>query len=770
VAEHVGKGAKGQSGDTTAGIDGSEMQFARDLAQWRVRVQEADGKIFDELFDTEDAARTYIADQFGSEAMQNLVEDGPSFAFRTSLGQKGMLARPIGADADVLDLLTGQVKEILTPDGKPTGRFTAVQKFSPVARLERYSQLNRDLHTHSFLESLRNSGLVITRAQADDMGLTKTGTKEMGKWASHWRPLPNDKRRFGNMADNFVHARLFTEINNMHGTYEGLRALFDGVNDMWDQLGYSDMGNLFQGVLGKLGNFDERLGGVVKFTQIAANQAAIASNIVSNFLFSSLAIGSKLFDTNNWPEFAGAMQDVFGFGAAGLRRPKVMHVPDEIYSEAVKEGLLGTSIFTRSNNPYLRNAFLRQAKLFDAPAMEKRYQRLQSLYGAALERGDDAAKLGNIKLEIDALEQSLQHAQRGNTRKFMEWAMGTLGAMEKNTLGLPASNLNAAMREFYGKIDDFFKLATYRIARKTMPQKKAGWAVRAFMQDYANVSPVVTRLSKTPLIGGLVPSFTHEMVRITKNAMRFQPLRLMAIMGAGQAFNAVSAMQAGVSDERVRAIEDSMGIQDPLEKLIKGSTSVRFYDPRTKNLRFSVDFGDTLLPLFNFTQGYSALGRLAEGSSDPRERSHRRSTTDQRWHVHGLQPGPGDGRPHPGHGDRPAHEVGLHPWLLPRLGQDGDSAPVPRRAALQRRGLLGDGGARPSHWASLQAGQHRTEPDQGHVEHQGPGRTGLGAVQGARCGGSAGRRGRPRHHPEPHVAGHLCRGHLGRERHAHVRD
>jgi hypothetical protein len=195
-----------------------------------------------------------------------------------------------------------------------------------VARLERYSQLNRDLHTHSFLESLRNSGLVITRAQADDMGLTKTGTKEMGKWASHWRPLPNDKRRFGNMADNFVHARLFTEINNMHGTYEGLRALFDGVNDMWDQLGYSDMGNLFQGVLGKLGNFDERLGGVVKFTQIAANQAAIASNIVSNFLFSSLAIGSKLFDTNNWPEFAGAMQDVFGFGAAGLRRPKVMHV------------------------------------------------------------------------------------------------------------------------------------------------------------------------------------------------------------------------------------------------------------------------------------------------------------------------------------------------------------------------------------------------------------------------------------------------------------
>lgn len=628
VQAHVGRGSQPVDGDVTNGLDGNEIRFARDLAQWRVRVEAGDGKLFDELFPSREEANNYIQKMWGDEALNGLTEDGPNFAFRSSLGNRGVLARPIGDDADILDLLTGNVEAGVHPDGTPTGQFTAIEKVSPEARLARFSQLNRDIHTHSFLESLRATGLVLTEEQMEQFDLISAGKKQFGKHAQHWRPLPDDPKRFGNLAGHFVHTRVIKEMNNMHGMYDGLQEMFKGLNKVWDDMGYNDLSNAFLGKLKAVASADTKLGKVVKMTQIVQNHAALASNIVTNFTFHAIAVGPQMFHPRNWGLVRQSFRDVFGPGFRGklplpgrTRRRTTLDVPDSTYDEAVREGIIGGGLFDRFRNPYLREGLARLAKLMDVDAMEARHARLQKLLAQAQERTANKQRISRIKLELNTLEETMQIAQRGNTKKFMEWGLGTIGWMEKNSMGLPASKVAEGMKRFYGNIDDFFKLTTYRIARKTMPQKKAAWTVKAFMQDYPNVTPIVGALSRTPLIGGLVPSFTHEMARITKNAVKYRGLRFLAMAGGVQAFNSLSAAISGVSEERVGAIEDASGVQDPLEKLIKRSTSIRIYDPRTRDLAWSVDFGDFLFPLLNFAQGYNGLGRMAEGLSDPRTRS-----------------------------------------------------------------------------------------------------------------------------------------------------
>lgn len=626
-------GAGGSAG-IAVGKDGTELMFARDLSKWRVRAREADGHVHDELFDTAKAAQQYVRRKFGSETLQNMQRSAAEDAYligKTVFGDEVVIADPIGdVGADVLDLLTGRVQKVMKKDksGKLrwTGRYTAQERASPIGRLEAFAKLNRDLHIHAMLESLQEFGLVL---RPEEFHATLSARKGgVADFSSQYIELPNSAQSFGNLRGAFVHRRVLSELNSIHHSYDQLRTWVEALADVYIRHGLSPPTEVLGEAPGRLASLDRSWGLAVKTTQIAMNAAAVFSNMTSNLLFGLLAGGPGVFGVRNLDGWATAINDVMGEvprefldSVPGAGRRKTMRSAKYVgktdaWDAAVRHGVIDGALFDRIDNRDLRDGLLRVTGLVGptAKGLKGRLSKLQTLLdekARAAVDGKPAAHIAQIELEIAAIEEALRADERGMLRRMVDWAGGLIGLTYRNSFGLPANRVTAFLRDFYGRLDDMFKYATFLHLRKSMPDDRAAWHVKTFMQNYANVPTAISQLGRSPL-GALVPSFGYEMGRIFVNSMRHKPLRAMGLMGSIYALNAVSAATAGVPFERVDELQKSAGYKDWFSRFVNSANTIQVYDPRTKDLIGSYGLGSSFIPIYGFLDSQGAVANLVD--------------------------------------------------------------------------------------------------------------------------------------------------------------
>lgn len=629
----IGKG----EGGTVSGIDGSELAFARDLNGWRVFGREADGKTHDYVFQSRSEAEAFTKRTW-DEGILDRTGPGNSDerrVFRSLTGESVSIAEPIGKDAITLDLLTGQVQPVYDDAGKVID-VKIREEMVPQARLEAFARLNRDLHAYSMLEMLREFGLV--KSPVEIMNLAqkrggRPGLKGFGPIVEEFVQLPDDKAKLGDMAGQYVHPRVLTELNNMSHTYDQLRAWFDGIQEIWSKQGLSPMDEATNNAFRGLNNVMERVGRVVKTTQILANQASYVANFMFDVTATMWTSGAKAFHPSNFPFVAQAARDIFGGTVNELATRLPKKTRDWILAnnpatgrsvwmqEAIEQGIINGAIFERTRNPELRKVFLDLAGMTDEVRLRERLDQLQGLLSEKEARLATGRHTRDVELEIVAIEEALNHQQRPYIQKIWEKFWGAMGAIQRNRLGLPASKFNETVRGLYSKIDDFFKLFNYTYLRNQgLSPEKAAWNVKSFMQDYANVPATVQWAQRSPF-GALVPSFAYELMRIGTNLVRYRPHRILSTFGAVYAFNQFSAVQAGVHPDRVDAMDQATGNRNWLDQMIAGATHIYQYDPYTKERIADIDLSDTLLPLMNFTDSYSAMGRMADSLVDRDDRT-----------------------------------------------------------------------------------------------------------------------------------------------------
>ncbi len=622
----------GQGAGIEVGKDGTELMFARDLAKWRVRSREADGFVHDELFDTAKAARAYVRRKFGSETAAGLKREGEAYDVgRTAFGDEVVIADPIGdVGADTLDLLTGNVVKVFKKNKKGedvwTGRYKARERASPIGRLESFAKLNRDLHIHAMLETLQEFGMVLRPEEFHStLAARRGGTAD---FSAQYVQLPNSAQSFGNLRGAFVHRRVLSELNSLNHSYDQLRTWVEALGDVYIRHGLTPPTEVLGEAPGRLSSLDRAWGLTVKTTQIVMNSAAVFSNVTSNLLFGLLAGGPDVFSFRNLDGWATAISDVMGevprefvdalpVVGRSKRLPSARYQgKSAAWDSAVKHGVIDGALFDRIDNRDLRDGLLRVTGLVgpEAPALKKRLAKLQGLLdekAAAVRDGRSASGIAQVELEIAAIEEDLRHNDRGMLRRMADWSAGLIGATYRNSLGVPTNAMTAFLRDFYGRLDDVFKYATFLHLRKSMPDEMAAWHVKTFMQNYANVPTAITQLGRSPL-GALVPSFGYEMGRIFVSGLRHKPLRAMGLMGSIYALNAVSAVAAGVPFDRVDEMQKSAGYKDWFSRFVNTANTLNVYDPRTKDLVASYGLGNSFIPIYSFLDSQGAVANLTD--------------------------------------------------------------------------------------------------------------------------------------------------------------
>jgi hypothetical protein len=630
VTDAMKKARQGAPKPTTKGqigVEGSEMEFARDLVKYRVFGRESDGFIHDKRFTKKKHALAYLKRVAGADAEIAKTADG--WEVRTAVGDVVRVARPMGERANTLDLLTGTVERL--EEGGRT-RLVATRRNTLPARIEQFARLNRDMHIHSFLESLRPMGLVMNQADYDRIfskAARRTGPQGADMFAKDFLKLPESKQ-FGNLAGGWVHRQVFTEMNNMRHTFDQVRSWMDGVTELMVRDGtpppWAEAKNLLKGISG----FDRAVGDTVKYTQILMGPATWFANVVSNLMFSTLAAGPFLLNPTNWRLLSRTAGEVFGDGQglvrqawskkAGLQRElrNMDLARDPLTDEAIRSGVISGALIERATNPHMRRAAVEIADMHNQNKLRQRLVELDDLL-----QEESAAKLTPkdvraLQLEVVAAKQALAGLERNYAKGILfslYEAFRRVGAVfgdsYKDVTGLSRNKAVDMVKDMYGRIDDFFKLATYKYLRRTMGEAQAAWNVRTFMQNYAEL-PSWVQKSQRSTMGALVPAFQYEMTRILGNGLQHRGMRVASMLGAVAGLNKLNATLSGVNADRIAASEDVMGRRTPLERTLANMTRLRFYNPVDKSLMFDADLGNTFLPLFQMVSSENTLARAAD--------------------------------------------------------------------------------------------------------------------------------------------------------------
>lgn len=135
----------------------------------------------------------------------------------------------------------------------------------------------------------------------------------------------------------------------------------------------------------------------------------------------------------------------------------------------------------------------------------------------------------------------------GKMRAFGRFIHRVAGDQSNRGLG---GTIQSGSRDVYARIGNLNRVGMYTYLRKQ------GWSIQdarthvnRFMQNYRGVPRAMRKLSRSP-VGSTITSFPYEMLRITKNWLRYQPARYAGLMSAVPAINMMT-MLAGNVDPHV---------------------------------------------------------------------------------------------------------------------------------------------------------------------------------------------------------------------------
>lgn len=606
AARAAGEGQRAQS---KSGVDIDGLKFARSLDQYRLRVQEADGKIVHQMFDDEAALREHVANTYGPGAVPEGAIKGITRT-RTKLGEELTLAEPLGPEAQkALDTIMGDA---------------AV----PEKRLLRWSELVRNEALHDYLTIMKQAtGMVFDKEQ-----MTLLELKHGPKVISDYVQLPPSRSHFGNLAGHFVHKRVLADLNAMSHSYRQIESWLGGIREAFELFDASVPNEILRKTTSFAGGLFGGINRLARYNLIHLSLKTRLANHTSA-MFSDHFLGTRLFSIRNLDVREMAIEHIFKNRFEG-------RLPDEVYKEFVQHGFLDQGFEARNWSAPEVDAMKRMmhlpknvgflSLLKDTLGVGEHAAAGRALKGHLAKRkalldqklalelqGKDPGLLSQIEQQVVALDSVIAKLDEGYAKALGHEAVGFFGTAGSQDIFRSSAQLAAdRFRERYNAIDTFYKYAFYRVLRDKMgvPREQAGDLIRRYTQQFRDLPPVLHRVQDSPL-GSFVVGFPYEMLRITGNAMKDRPGRLAAWLATIPALNFSMSAAAGINPDRQMKHIQALGWRDR-------SSALRHYMstlivPNNKGeISTTIDFSNTIMPMAQLVFGENTMRHVYDNLTD----------------------------------------------------------------------------------------------------------------------------------------------------------
>ena len=545
------------------------FRLKRDINEFRVRIAEPN-RIVDKLFKTFDEAKTFVSHFYGAN-VDGLDAQGVATG-RTAFGDNFTIVAPLGKQRlKILDFLDSD-------------------RFNPVARLKRLSQMHRDYFLHSYVEALNlYGGLVLSPEQFKGLAtdLLRRPGKAAAKFENEFLLMPDNRGFFGSLAGKYVHKDVIRAMNDAAENHTVLQSWVEGVQEAFEAAGRG--GDLASFSAELAGNPAVRaVKGVVKVTNAIAKttQILLSPGVwVANWTFNVLldrASGTRVTDIDNLDLLHRAMNETFP--------GRVSRGPE--FFQAVEDGVIGGTIFDRGNSAVLKllqtEIGLRGKSFKELMDLRERRKEVFDKVAAAEAEGTVSAEtVAALRNELSALDGVIEERRAGwlkglarGTLRFLTGARSVLG-----------DNPADFLRGLYNHIDDSWKYAAYLALRRAGASREAAKAhIADFWQNYDNVPNTLNNLG--PLTS-MVTAFPYELGRLGFNYLTKRPAQFMGTMMMLPAINLAAMSAAGVNPDRVLAAIQQTGSQSDVEASLKLMSGLYFFNKKGE-LAWQVDFSNMI--------------------------------------------------------------------------------------------------------------------------------------------------------------------------------
>ncbi len=618
VREGRTSGAGQSRGQMKTGVDIEGLRFSRHLQKYRLRVEEADGRVVQHMFDDETALREHISETYGASALPEGSVDGV-LRHTTPLNEKMTMSSPLGPEAqEALDTIMGPAA---TPD----------------KRLLRWSDLNRNIALQDFLATMKlMTGMVFDEKQMVDLQ-SKHGTAVISDYVK----LPASKVHFGDLAGHHIHKRVLADLNAMSHSYRQIEAWLGGIREAFEMFDATLPQELTRQTVGKVRTAFRKLNQLARFQLIHMSLGTRIANH-SSALFSDHMLGTRLFSLKNLDIRETALAHIHRKDFSALPG----RVPDAVYTEFVEHGFLDQGFDARRwggpeadamkrmlglpKHPGFIDLARRTLKLDKHAAPEDALKALVAKRKDLLERkreifkeGKDPGLLSQIEQQEVAMDAMIAKLDEGLMKGFAHEVMGFYGSAGSQNVFRSIAQAGAdALRESYNAIDTFYKYSFYRVLRDKMgvPREQAGDLIRRYTQQFRDLPPSLHALQDSPF-GSFVVGFPWELGRITANGAMDRPGRLAAWLGIVPALNFTMSSAAGIDPGRQMKNIQGMGWRDRTSALFHYSTDLII--PNTKGgVSTTISLSNVLFPQAGMIFGRNTARTIYDNltGEDPKTR------------------------------------------------------------------------------------------------------------------------------------------------------
>lgn len=582
----------------------NEMQFRREPNKYRVRVVEAN-KVVDRLFDTKEALNEYMDATYGEGAWDKIGKvDGGIQRGKTIYNEDISVGHP----------LTDRERLVL---GEVLGR-------TPEARLRSLRAGLQDAHKLLLTEVLNHyGGMVLDSKQYLDYVGTNANLK------SQYTQIPENMTSWGPLAGKYMHQKVLQHLEQAAKTYESIQGMLEGYHDAVQNPAFpTSFGEAAGQFMGKVASVTgiNYLNKFVKSNVILKNPPTWIANHIFNIIGSHLTGAKRAVSVEGLPhmfdkivrERPGGPTVLFGkLGQGGKTKADIawLRLKEPYLDEAREHGLVGGLFESESEAFRAMNRRVFGLDPKEKATVERTLLERKHLYDRLREEqlregGGNTNELQKLSNEITVREEALREANRSwNSKVGRKLAHIFLEIGERDAVGRPTSQWWHNMRRWYNHIDEVNKLTQFVDLREGgMPAELAARRIRMFNQDYANMPRWVRGLAKSPL-GSLVVSFPHELAKIGKNAMLYEPARFLGVITALPFLNMMQFSQAGIGWDRARAMLDARGQKGALGAGLALFSNLYLTDPRTRSLSSEIGLG-SLLPYAGLFATRGPLARI----------------------------------------------------------------------------------------------------------------------------------------------------------------
>lgn len=584
----IGGGARAgeEPGITELDAAPTQLKFARQPGAFRLRIDEPE-RIINQVFSTEEAAQRWYSRHYGEELKLGKNTDGIRKG-QTPFGDRVQFGDPLTkSDLAVLDPVLGKTPEL---------RLEAIKD---LFASEAAGALTDALNAHG--------GLVLDREQWIRLQETKNQDL-MGQFVK----MPENERAFGAMSGKMVHRSVVSELNRQAVTYNALNSMMAGMREAWLRGTGAVPADAVAYVPGLATKAFMAMQKSTMMSQITYSLRSWLVNPTFN-VFCDHVAGTGVFDSRN------AHNLDWAYGMADPRRPGSLEV-HPIVDMARRNGIVG-SMFEQQGEAWQKlgvdiYGMNPKEKAQLAALRDRRTALLTQRHTAEL--AGSPTRVVELEKEVAAIDVAFDEATKGRMQKIGEHLV-SFWLDNKNALGQRPQEWSARLKSLYNFIDERHKLAALKnLIDSGVSEAEAVATIRTHFQDYTAVPYALKSIN--PIVRSTIVSFPYEALRLVKNAFLYKPSRALGFFSIIPALNFTQAVAAGVSPERMAAIDDARGAKDMVTAAMGALTKLRLYDPRSGNVLSEFDFSGAI-PYGGVLHGNGFISQIYDDWVPPEKRN-----------------------------------------------------------------------------------------------------------------------------------------------------